>query len=155
MKQHVILIYHWFYKCSQKLAGYNAGLMDFSCQSSNHTVIDHYNFCRDVCRESMMENGEAIGGDSRIVEIKECAFGKRKYNGGFRRNTYWVFGGIERDSNNGFFLAVRKCSKRRLWLLIVKYIRPGTTIISHGWKSDYGLERINNYFIPVVEEESD
>jgi hypothetical protein len=42
---------------------------------------------------------EQLGGVGKVVEIDESAFGKRKYNRGKRKNTYWIFGGIERDSN--------------------------------------------------------
>lgn len=150
LKAILSIVYHWFFRCPQKLAGFEAGLSNYTEKCGNKTVIDMYNFFRDVCRESLITDGEQIGGPGKIVKIDESAFGKRKYNRGSRRNTYWVFGGVERDSNNGFLVAVKKRNKPLLWPLIVKYIRLGTTKISDGWKAYIGLDTINNYKHQVV-----
>ena len=108
------------------------------------TSSDWYNFCRDVCRETLPLPGheqEMIGGPGKVVEIDESAFSKRKYNRGSRRQTHWVFGGVERDSNKCFIVSVRKRNRRTLWPLIFKHIRPGTNIISDGWKAYIGLDK--------------
>ena len=66
---------------------------------SKPTVVDFYNFCREVCVVVLEQHSEAIGGLGRYVEIDESKFGKRKYHRGKRVEGVWVFGGIERDSN--------------------------------------------------------
>ncbi|CAF0994669.1 unnamed protein product [Brachionus calyciflorus] len=72
-----------------------------------------------------------IGGIGKVVEIDESAFGKRKYNRGKTRKTYWIFGGIERDSKpvKLFFSYVINRKKDSLIPIIKKFIIPGTTII--------------------------
>ena len=67
-------------------------------RTSCNTMVDWYSFCRGVCLDYLALHSEQIGGDGKIVEIDESAFGKLKYNTGKRKNTYWIFGGIERDS---------------------------------------------------------
>ena len=36
---------------------------------SKHTIVDYYNFCREVCVEILTKNCERIGGVNKIVEI--------------------------------------------------------------------------------------
>ena len=45
---------------------------------------------------------EKIGGVGKVVEIDESKFGKRKYNRGRRRGGQWVWGGVERGSDEVF-----------------------------------------------------
>ena len=51
---------------------------EISC--SNHTTVDWYNFCREVCVEIVAAERGQIGGPGKIVEIDESKFGKRKYH---------------------------------------------------------------------------
>jgi hypothetical protein len=88
------LVFCWFTKSSQENAANEAGLLT----NFWHTTGYWFNFCRDVCRDKLFSDNHAIGGPGKIVEIDESAFGKRKYHRGSRRNTYWVFGGVERGS---------------------------------------------------------
>lgn len=100
---------------------------------SNHTIVDYYNFCREVCVEILTKNCERIGGVNKIVEIDESKFGKRKYHRGKRVDGVWVFGGIERDSGRCFFVKVNDRKADTLLPIIQTYIAPGTTIISDCW----------------------
>ena len=43
------------------------------------TVVDWYNFCREVCMVWVEEHSKKIGGPGLIVEIDESMFTKRKY----------------------------------------------------------------------------
>ena len=63
---------------------------------SNNTLVDWYNFVREVCLEISNLNNQKIGDLGEIVEIDESEFWKRKHNRGRRVNGCWVFGGIER-----------------------------------------------------------
>ena len=105
------------------------------------TVVDWYNFAREVCAEILEYDSEPIGGENVIVEIDESKFGKRKYHKGRRVDGCWVFGGIERESKKCFFTIVEKRNAETLVPLIKKYIKPKTNIISDCWAAYAGLEQ--------------
>jgi transposase-like protein len=150
LKEIIIICYCWFNKIPMKLCEREASLGYGVKNGGRNTIIDWYNFCRDVCRESLYETGDMIGGENKIVEIDESAFGKRKYNRGSRRNTYWVFGGVERISNKCFLVPVKRRTRRTLWPIIFKYVRPGSTIISDCWRAYTGLNGINRFIHQTV-----
>ena len=83
---------------------------------SEHTLMDWYNFAREVCYEIIQRDSEQIGGDGKEVEIDESKFGKRKNHKGKRVDGVWVFGGIERQSKKCFFPNCRgqKCQNTYL-----------------------------------------
>ena len=105
-------------------------------QVSPKTVVDWYNFCREVCLVILeQDQHQVIGGPGVIVEIDESKFGKRKYHKGKRVDGVWVFGGIERDNKaNCFFFVLEDRSADTLIPLILDHIRPGSIIISDLWK---------------------
>ena len=49
---------------------------------SAHTLVDWYNFCRDVCIDILVKDNLKIGGPGHFVEIDESKFGRRKYHKG-------------------------------------------------------------------------
>ena len=69
------LIFYWAWQFSIKFS-----VTDLKV--SEKTVIDWFNFCRDVCIHRVMENVQQIGGIGEIVEIDESKFVKAKYNRG-------------------------------------------------------------------------
>jgi len=126
----VKVIYYWTHQYPQSIVLHESEL-------SNKTVIDFYNFCREVCVVILEEQSEPIGGPGCIVEIDESKFGKRKFNLGKRVDGVWVFGGIERDSDppRCFFVTVNDRSADTLIPIIKRWILPGTTIYSDCWRS--------------------
>ena len=130
------IVYYWTYQYPQDIVIHETGL-------SNHTVIDFFNFCREVCSVIIKEHSEPIGGVGKVVEIDESKFGKRKYNRGKRVEGVWVFGGIERDSNppKCFFTPVTDRSAATLIPIIKQWILPGTTIASDCWRAYSSLEQ--------------
>ena len=70
---------------------------------SEQTLVDWYNFPREVCVEIIIRNSGQIGGDGKEVEIDESMFRKRKYHRGERVDGVWVYGGIERQSKKCCF----------------------------------------------------
>jgi len=132
----VKIIYYWTYRYPQEIVLHETGL-------SNHTVIDFYNFLREVCRVVLQEQSEPIGRPGVIVQIDESKFGKRKHNRGRPIDGVWVFGGIlERESNppKCFFLPVEDRKASTLIPIIKQWILPGTTVLSDGWKAYKSLE---------------
>ena len=70
------LTYYWVYKCSEGFVQRELGI------GSNSTIVDWYNFAREVCACVLELDSEKIGGPGKVVEIDESKFGKRKYNRG-------------------------------------------------------------------------
>lgn len=102
---------------------------------NKNTVTDWMNFCREVCMCICVHESSSLGGEGKIVEIDESLFGKRKYNRGKRVNGKWVFGGVERGSNECFFEVVGDRTKETLLEIIKRRILPGTEVISDYWRA--------------------
>ena len=71
--QIVKLTYYWVHKVQQEVV-----LRELRIESG-HTLVDWYNFAREVCAEILLQDNKVIGGVDHIVEIDESKFGKRKY----------------------------------------------------------------------------
>ena len=81
------IIYCWKHKYQQEVVIHETGC-------SNRTIVDFYNFLREVCCVTLEEQSEPLGGPGKTVEIDQSKFGKRKYNRGKRADGAWVYGGI-------------------------------------------------------------
>ena len=108
---------------------------------SSSTAVDWDSFCREICEISIIENSESVGGEGKVVQIDESKFGKRKYHRGHHVEGQWVFGGIEDDSRKCFMVAVEHRDEATLLPIILKWIKPGTIIVSDCWKAYYNLEK--------------
>ena len=73
---------------------------------SHTTVVDWYNFHRDVCTQYFIDHPVEIGGVGKIVEVDESKVDSRKYNRGRCKGGHWGFGGLERGSGNAFMVEV-------------------------------------------------
>ena len=75
------LSYAWVHKYTVSQAVHGTSLDDET--TSSETVIDWYNYCREVCAYKVMKHHAGpIGGEGTTVEIDESKFGKMKYNRG-------------------------------------------------------------------------
>lgn len=126
------IAYDWCHEQTNDYAKTNNGRN--SCQLSDHTIVDWFQFCRDVCANAILTVSEKIGGPGKIVEIDESKFGRRKYNKG-RRDGVWVFRGVEHGSNKLFLLTVPDRTKETLTHTITTWIEPGSTIYSDCWRA--------------------
>ena len=99
------------------------------------TIVDWFNFIRDVCTQFFLDHPIQIGGVGSIVEIDESKFGRRKYNRGRCIDGHWVFGGVERGTGNAFMVEVPNRTTQTLLPIIQKYVLPGTTVLSDEWRS--------------------
>ena len=137
LQQILKIVYYWSYKYPLEIVAHESGL-------TPKTLVDFFNFCREVCSVVVEEQSEpiAIGGVGKVVEIDESKFGKRKYNRGKCVEGVWVFGGIERDSNppKCFFVTVSDRSAATLIPIIKRWILPGSVIASDCWKAYSSLQ---------------
>ncbi len=124
----VILTYLWAANATVKLTAEVTEL-------SKPTVIDWFNFLRDVCTNWMRDHPPIVGGIGHVVEIDESVVSKAKYNRGRRVPERWIFGGYDTTTKLGFLHEVDDRSASTLLPLIKKYILPGTTIHSDSWPS--------------------
>lgn len=71
------------------------------------------------------------------MEVDESVIAKRKYNRGRRFPARWVFGGIERETRrySAFMEVVPNRGWRTLYEVCQRYIQPGTTVCSDGWRA--------------------
>ncbi|CAC5413131.1 unnamed protein product [Mytilus coruscus] len=106
LEKILFITYFWIYKIDQEFVNHELSIC-------NQTIVDWYNYCREVCIEILKIDTEKIG-DSVIVEIDESKFGKRKYHKGCQVEGQWVFGGIERDSKKSFFCHSGKSNKSNI-----------------------------------------
>ena len=154
----LVIIYLWI---NRLRVGQVLGLLAGEVVS-NHTVIDWYNFCRDVCSEYLITNPIKLGGVGDIVEIDETHLGgKRKYSRG-RGDRYldmWLFTMIERRRQIFVCVIVPDRSADTLLPLIRQHIEPGTIIYSDEWRSYLSIQNIGyhhdsvNHSVTFVRED--
>ena len=123
----VFLTYFWVYRAEQEFVKHELGI-------SHTTIVDWYNFSREVCISILEVYSRQIGGPGKVVEIDESTFGKRKFHKG-RIDGVWVFGGIQIDTKECSFKCVADRTANTLVSIISENILPGTTVISDCWKA--------------------
>ena len=87
----MFLTYFWVYRAEQDFVKHELGI-------SHTTIVDWYNFSREVCISILEVYSRQIGGPGKVVETDESKFGKKKFHKGRRVDGVWVFGGIQRDT---------------------------------------------------------
>ncbi len=121
----IILTYLWGASATAKLTAEVTGLI-------KPTVIDWFNFLRDLCAKWMSANRPIVGGVGPVAQIDESVLSKAKYNRGRHVPERWVFGGYDTTTKLGFLHEVDDMSASTLLPL---YILPGTEIYSDVWPS--------------------
>uniref|UniRef100_A0A0M3ICP9 DDE_Tnp_IS1595 domain-containing protein n=1 Tax=Ascaris lumbricoides TaxID=6252 RepID=A0A0M3ICP9_ASCLU len=104
---------------------------------SNGTVCDWRSLFREVCVQFCINESCKIGGMDKIVDIDECAFGRRKFRRAKRIDGKWVIAGVERGSNKFFFSVVQSKNIDTLLDVIQTFVLPGSVVFSVCWKT-YG-----------------
>jgi transposase-like protein len=82
-----------------------------------------------------MKCSRKLGGYKKVVEIDEAKFGKSKYHRRRYVKGQWVFGGIERGTNNTFLVPVEKRDTATLLAVLEEWVHPNTTIVSDCWSA--------------------
>jgi hypothetical protein len=102
---------------------------------------------RRICRRHLRGNRMRIGGPGITVECDET-FMSRKHGGRgrqVRQRSQWIFGITERGSGHSVFKAVRRRNIPTLIPLILRYIRPGSTVITDEFRTYLILRRMGQY----------
>ena len=78
-----------------------------------------------------------IGGEGTFVEIDEAKFRRMKHHRGAARAETWIVGGVQRDTNDCFLVPCPggKRSAEVLLPIIQRWVLPGTTIHTDGWRA--------------------
>ena len=92
--------------------------------TSTETVIDWFNYCREVCADRIRKHERPIGGPGTTVEIDESKFGKIQYHKGRYIEGQWVFGGICHETKTCFLVPVEHRNKETLLPIIRAQILP-------------------------------
>lgn len=132
LTQLVDIIYWWSMQQPQVEVARQTGV---SCQS----LVDWYNFIRDICAQYLVDHPVEMGGPGKTVEIDESKFMHRKYHRGRYREGQWVLGMVERDTNLTMMVPVDQRDAATLLPIIAQYVRPGTRIVTDGWQAYNGL----------------
>uniref|UniRef100_A0A1B6DV20 ISXO2-like transposase domain-containing protein n=2 Tax=Clastoptera arizonana TaxID=38151 RepID=A0A1B6DV20_9HEMI len=100
------------------------------------SIVKSYLLYRDIFIYINEKFETKLGGNGKVVELKEAQFGNcRVRKDGNRYPSFcWAIGGVERGSNNCFFTKIEMRNCECLLAIIKKLILPGTTIISDCWK---------------------
>lgn len=128
-----------FYKY---LKGEDFSNIGYDLEISAVTAGIYATIVRDFICFSFLEEGEKIGGynedgSSKIVEMDESLFFKRKYGRGRIPDQEWVVGGFERGSKKCFMVPVLGRSARHITQVILDNVLPGTIIMTDEWRA-YG-----------------
>lgn len=117
----------------------NKTTMAFTGLAKN-TVIQWFQYFRDVCSHHLLQNPIMIGGPSVVVEVDESVIAKRKYQRGHLIPERWVFGGVCPDTHEGFLFFVPSRDAATLLPIIQQHVRPGSIIHTDGWLHTMGLQ---------------
>lgn len=106
---------------------------------SEKTVIQVYQYLRDVCSTKLLNTPCQLGGPGVIVQIDESLFNhKSKYQRGRRANKeQWVFGIADTSVKPAitYLQTVDKRDAATLLPIIERVVAPGSTVHSDEWKA--------------------
>lgn len=138
-KEFILVIYMFSCYYGRKKTALETGV-------NESTVTNIFAIMRNACENFLMDGElEPIGGPGHIVEIDETLVSKRKYHKGRFVKENWLFGGIDRVTNEIFAFLVDDRRADTLLEVIEECILPGTTIISDEWASYKRLHTDKRY----------
>ena len=134
----VEMIYYWAIRLSQ------GNVMEQLRIVSKSTLVDWFNFIRDICIE-WHRNHPMLGGPGMEVEIDESLFMKAKnHRGRNLNNDDWILGGVERGTGRCFLEALPRGLGQRSAQTMLPYIQrwvaPGTRIITDSWAAYQAMQ---------------
>lgn len=100
-------------------------------------IISWFKRLRRSCGSFLQDSFTKLGSrtEGHIVEIDETLISKRKYNRGRIKRQQWMFGAIERGTNNFIIKKISSRGQAELKRVILETITEGATINSDMWSS--------------------
>lgn len=100
-------------------------------KASRKTIIQWYNYFRDICTEWLRRNPVTFGNNA-TVHIDECCLcTKRKYNKGAKRGQdRWLFGIVDNVNHKCFIKFIPNKKRITLIPIIQQCVFPGSTVHS-------------------------
>ena len=112
------------------------------CEVSEKSVLQWFQFFRDVCSHELTTNPIQIGGPGVVVQIDETLMARRKDHRGRVVQQRWVFGGSCPTTKKGFLILVPDRTAATLLPLIQEHIAPGSVIHSDMWAAYNGIDQL-------------
>jgi ISXO2-like transposase domain len=111
--------------------------------ASDKSITAYLKYYRQLVASSIDSDNTIIGGEGVTIEVDESKFGKRKNHRGHRVEGVWVVGGVERTpARNLFAEVVNDRSTTTLKDVLLRHVRPGTTVLTDMWKGYADLHTI-------------
>lgn len=108
---------------------------------SSRTVVDHYQYLRDICS---WKTPIELGGSDKEVQIDESLLVGAKYQQGCNlyRPQIWIFRDYGVVRKVGYVTYVKKRVVATLLPIIERVILPGSTVISDKWRAYAGIPKL-------------
>lgn len=148
LQQWLNVIWLWSARTSQKQAVALSSV-------SSRTMVDVYNFFREVCGKWRELHPIQLGGNGVVVQIDESHFqAKAKHNIGrhLADKPVWVFGIVDTSHvpGIGYMEIVEHRDKQTLHPIIQRVCRPGTVVYSDGWAAYNDIQQQLGFLHQVV-----
>ncbi|XP_058628519.1 uncharacterized protein LOC131538605 isoform X2 [Onychostoma macrolepis] len=140
----------FIYRFAQGLRIRQIDMMQDGIAKSSRTLSKMARIMRKVChcaiKRFRRRHGQMIGSAQEFAVLDESNLRhKRKYGRGRASTTWrrkkWVFGmlGVRDKCRHPILRLVKRRSRPHLIPIVVKHVRPGTTIISDEWRAYRGV----------------
>lgn len=135
--KYIYLFYYWASQTPISVASAHLGI-------SENSLVNHYNYCRDICSWQLLQQPILLGGLNVVVQIDESLFVKAKYQRGHAqyRPQRWVFGIYDTVAKRGYITFVNSRDEGTLLPIIQQIILPGSIIHSDEWRAYNGITRL-------------
>jgi len=125
VRQNFMLIYFW-------IRGDNISESAEQLKLSKTTVLDYYQFCREVCYVIVSNRTKPVGGPGHVVAINE--FHVDRFIASQRKRVCFLEG-VDKDTNECFLLEIQKNNAGTLIPLIKTFVLQGSKILTDTWES--------------------
>lgn len=131
LRQNFMLIYFW-------IRGDSIGEASENLRLSKTTVMDYYQFCREVCFVIVSNRTKPVGGPDHVVVISEFQV-DRVFPAQVKRVCFLE--GYDKTTEECFLIELHEPDEDTVVQLIKKFVRAGSSVITDAWES---FNRLNS-----------